>query len=82
MDCSPPGSSVHGFSRQEYWTGLPFPSSGDLPDPGIGPESPALQVDFLPLSIREALISMYLCMLACMLSHLNHVRLFVTLWTV
>ena len=31
-----------GFSRQEYWSGLPFPSLGDLPDPGIEPESPAL----------------------------------------
>ena len=30
-DCSPPGSSVHGISRQEYWSGLPFPSPGDLP---------------------------------------------------
>jgi len=35
MDCCPPGSSVHGFSRQEYWSGLPFPSPGDLPDSGI-----------------------------------------------
>ena len=42
MDCSPPGSSVHGFSRQEYWSGLPFPSPGDLPNPGIEPGSPAL----------------------------------------
>ena len=42
MDWSPPGSSVHGFSRQEYWTGLPFPSPGDLPNPGIKPASPAL----------------------------------------
>ena len=33
-DCSPPGSSVHGFSSQEYWSGLPSPSPGDLPDPG------------------------------------------------
>ena len=32
-----------GFSRQEYWSGLPFPSPGDLPDPGIKPGSPALQ---------------------------------------
>ena len=32
-----------GFSRQEYWSGLPFPSPGDLPDPGIEPGSPALQ---------------------------------------
>ena len=31
-----------GFSRQEYWSGLPFPSPGDLPDPGIKPGSPAL----------------------------------------
>ena len=35
------------FSRQEYWTGLPFPPPGDLPDPGIKPGSPALQADFL-----------------------------------
>ena len=36
-----------GFSRQEYWSGLPFPSPGDLPDPGIKPRSPALQADAL-----------------------------------
>ena len=36
-----------GFSRQEYWSGLPFPSLGDLPDPGIEPGSPALQADAL-----------------------------------
>jgi len=35
------------FSRQEYWNGLPFPSPGDLSDPGIQPESPALQADSL-----------------------------------
>ena len=34
--------SSMGFSRQEYWSGLPFPSSEDLPDPGIEPRSPAL----------------------------------------
>ena len=34
-----------GFSRQECWSGLPFPSPGDLPNPGIEPESPALQAD-------------------------------------
>ena len=34
-----------GFSRQEYWSGLPFPSPEDLPDPGIEPRSPALQAD-------------------------------------
>ena len=37
-----------GFSRQEYWGGLPFPSPGEFPDPGIEPRSPALQVDSLP----------------------------------
>ena len=37
-----------GFSRQEYWSGLPFPSPGDLPNPGIKPGSPALQADSLP----------------------------------
>ena len=36
------------FSRQEYWSGLLFPSPGDLPDPGIEPGSPALQADSLP----------------------------------
>ena len=37
-----------GFSRQECWSGLPFPSPGDLPDPGIEPGSSALQADSLP----------------------------------
>ena len=36
-----------GFSRQEYWSGLPFPSPGYLPDPGIEPTSPELQADTL-----------------------------------
>ena len=36
-----------GFSRQEYWSGLPFPSPGDLPNPGIEPGSPAFQADAL-----------------------------------
>ena len=39
-----------GFPKQEYWSGLPFPSLGDLPDLGIEPGSPALQTDSLPLS--------------------------------
>ena len=37
-----------GFSGQEFWTGLPFPSPGDLPDPGIEPASPVLQKHSLP----------------------------------
>ena len=39
-----------GFSRQEYWSGLPFPSPGDLPNPGIEPRSLTLQADLYPLS--------------------------------
>ena len=41
------GPPSMGFSRQEYWSGLPFPSPGTLPDPGIKPGSPALQADSL-----------------------------------
>ena len=48
MDFSPAGSSAHGFSRQEYWSGLPFHSPGDLPDSGIEPRSLALQAGSLP----------------------------------
>ena len=46
LDCSPPGSSVHGI-LQEYWSGLPFSSPGDLAHPGIKPRSLALQADSL-----------------------------------
>ena len=48
MNCSRQAPLSMGFSRQEYWHGLPFPSSGDLPDPGIELRSPALQGDALP----------------------------------
>ena len=40
-----------GFPRQEYWSGLPFPSPGELPDPGTEPRSPALQADALPTEL-------------------------------
>ena len=40
-----------GFSRQEYWSGLPSPSPGGLPDPGIEPGSPELQADSLPIEL-------------------------------
>ena len=52
-----PWTKVHqappsmGFSRQEYWSGLPFPSPGYLPDPGIEPRSLALQADSLPTEL-------------------------------
>ena len=48
--CQTPLSVV--FSRQEYWSGLPFPSPGDLPDPGIEPQSPALQADSLRTELQ------------------------------
>ena len=48
MDCSPPGSSPRGFTRQEYWRGLPCPPPGDLPNAGIKPRSLALPADSLP----------------------------------
>ena len=51
-----------GFSRQEYWSGLPFPSPGDLPDPGIELKSPSLQADALtsePPGKPEGLIEMH-----------------------
>ena len=57
-----------GFSRHEYWSGLPFPSPGDLPDPGIKPRSPALQAD--PLPSEPPVLS------------LGSVQLFMTPWTV
>ena len=63
-----------GFSRQEYWSGLPFPSPGDLPNPGIEPvsfRSPALGSRFFTTSTTwEALLT---CLL--LLNHINRVRL-------
>ena len=47
--CQAPQSM--GFSRQEYWSGLPFPSPGDLPHPGVELRSPALQVDSFPAEL-------------------------------
>ena len=46
MDCSPPVSSVVEYTRQEHWSGLPFPPPEDLSDSGIRPESPALAGEF------------------------------------
>ena len=58
VDCKAPVSME--FSRQEYWSGLPFPSPGDLPNPGIEHQSPALQADSLPLRHQEAQFVPYL----------------------
>ena len=48
LDCSPPALLSMKFSRQEHWSGLPFPSPGDLPDSGIEPRSLVLQAESLP----------------------------------
>ena len=53
MDYRPPGSSVPGMFQQEYWSGLPFPTPGDFPHPGIKPTSlvsPGLAVRFFTTS--------------------------------
>ena len=49
MDCSLPGFPVHGIFQQEYWSGLPFPSPGDLPNAGTEPTSPVLAGGFFTI---------------------------------
>ena len=49
------------FSRQEYWSGLPFPSPKDLPNPGIKPRSPALQAESLPSESPEKPLQIKVC---------------------
>ena len=49
-----------GFFRQEHWSGLPFPSPANLPDPGIEPMSLALQADSLALSHQTVIIDIYI----------------------
>ena len=71
------------FSRQGYWSGLPFPSPGDLPDPGIEPGSPALQADALPSEppgkaeslycSPESVATLFICYVCvCALGHIQH----------
>ena len=48
IDCSLPGSSVHGISQTRVLEWVPFPAAGDLPEPEIKPKSPTLQADALP----------------------------------
>ena len=57
VSCQAPLSM--GFSRQEYWNGVPFPPPGALPDPGIKPRSPALQADSLLTVVQGKPLSVY-----------------------
>ena len=50
-----------GFPRQEYWSGWPFPSPGDLPDPGVEHRSAALQADSIPPEPQGSLVSTFCC---------------------
>ena len=70
MGYSLPVSSIQGFSRQEYWSELPFPSSGALPDPGMESSSPALHVDssLSETSGRPLIISFFLSCSALLLN--------------
>ena len=66
-DSATPGTVAHQgplsmeFSRQEYWSGEPFPSPGDLPNPETGPGFPALQVDSLPSKPPGKPLVLYIC---------------------
>ena len=80
MDYSTPGSSVHGILRQEYWSGLPFPFPGDLPDPGIEPRFPALQADALPSELLGKPVSntctkLRVCKFVCFYAIKSHIHI-------
>ena len=60
-----------GFSRQEYWSGVPFLSPGDLPDPGIEPGSPAFQADALSSEPRRVIMKIKLSLLFSIVSALK-----------
>ena len=69
------------FFRQEYWSGLSFPSPGDLPDPGIKPRSPAMQADALtseppgkPYEYVCMCVCIYVCVCVCVCMHINIYR--------
>ena len=76
-DCSTPGSSIHGISQgKEYWSGLPFPPPGDLPDPWVELTSLYWQLDSLPLSHNTSPESYHI-----VVQSLNHVQFFAMPWT-
>ena len=72
-----------GFSRQQYWSGLPFPSPGDLPNIGSEPRSPSLQADSLPSEPPgiQTHYDLNKRSLFSSVQSLSHVQLFATPWT-
>ena len=81
-DCSCQAPSSMGFSRRKYWSGLPFPPPGDLPNPGLkplSPESPALQADSLPLSHwgSPIMYSIYMYTCVCVYLYLVYVCIYI-----
>ena len=69
MDCSPPVSSSMGFSWQKYWSGLPFPSPGDLPNPGIKPMS-LMSSALIGMFFTSSTTNLYCCIIY--ISHKCH----------
>ena len=71
MDCSLPSSPVHGIFKVRILEWVAIPSPGDLPNPGMEPMSPALQLDSLPLRHREATfqykfhVKFFCCFMCC-----------------
>ena len=79
LDCSLSAPLSMGFSRQEHWSGLPFPSPGDLPDPGIKPSAPTLAGGFFttePPGKSKCLFEKWKW------KSLSPVQLFATPWTI
>ena len=72
------------FSRQEYWSGLPFPFPGDLPDTGMEPRSPTLQADALPSEPPGRFSVKCVCVCVCVCEYYSAIRKeilpFVTTW--
>ena len=79
MDCSPPGFLSMAFSRQEYWSVLPFPSPGDLPDQRIRLRSPALEEDSLPSEPTGNPYPIHLQILSALLFNTSQIQLFFSL---
>ena len=76
MDCSPPGFLSMGFSKQEYWSGLPFPTAGDLSYPGLK-RCPfcilGWHMDSLPLSVIWKALCVCVCVCVCVCSMPSHI---------